>query len=309
MNLALSENPLKAAIEAQMASDQGTLFRQWSQYYLPLMDDAYRPHEDDGLRTHLGASLIGDSCVRKLFYTFRWFKTPRHTGRLLRLFNRGHLEEARFLAMLACVGVDIYPQHPETGKQFRIQGSNGHYGGALDGLGRNVPGLGEQWVSFEMKTHGEKSFAGVKSKGVRKSKPIHYTQMQQGMGYYKLQYCVYMAVNKNTDELYVEFVPFDKTNYRMYSERPSNIIQTDSVPVTPPRLNNASLSYFECKFCDYSDICFSQDKVPEGVRFGCRTCQCSVPVDGAKWFCSKQQLFLDKQQQLDGCQAWEPIRD
>lgn len=304
----LSGNPLKVAIEEQIVADQGTAFRYWSGVYLPTMDDAYRASDDDGLRTHLGASLIGKGCTRELFYSFRWFKAPKHGARLLRLFNRGHLEEARFLAMLAAVGVEIYPHHPETEKQFRIKGCDGHYGGALDGIGRFVPGLGNQWVTFEMKTHGEKSFKSIKSKGVKASKPVHYVQMQQGLGFYKLDYCVYMAVNKNTDEIYIEFVAFDETNYQIYSERPQHIIQTDSVPELPPRMNGASPSWYECKICDYKDICFSETLGTDDIRFGCRTCVYSRPVGDGKWRCVNFNQEIDKQVQLDGCQGWNPIR-
>ena len=38
---------------------------------------------------------------------------------MLRLFNRGHIEEARFIAMLLTIGMPVYQQDAE-GKQFRI---------------------------------------------------------------------------------------------------------------------------------------------------------------------------------------------
>ena len=63
---------------------------------------------DDGHRSHLGASLIGHECKRYLWYTFRWIKHNVHSGRLYRLFNRGHLEEDRIIKWLEGIGLTIW---------------------------------------------------------------------------------------------------------------------------------------------------------------------------------------------------------
>lgn len=64
---------------------------------------------EDEDRNHLGFSLIGDDCQRKLWYTFRWCGGEKPTPRLKRLFNRGHLEEDRFIDYLRGIGCKIYP--------------------------------------------------------------------------------------------------------------------------------------------------------------------------------------------------------
>lgn len=63
---------------------------------------------DGGHRRHLGASLIGEECKRKLWYIFRWVKHEKTTGRQQRLFNRGHLEEFRFIEWLEGIGVQVW---------------------------------------------------------------------------------------------------------------------------------------------------------------------------------------------------------
>lgn len=63
---------------------------------------------DGGHRTHLGASLIGRSCKRYLWYVFRWAKRQPTDGRKQRLFNRGHREEARFIEWLEGIGFKIW---------------------------------------------------------------------------------------------------------------------------------------------------------------------------------------------------------
>ena len=43
-------------------------------------------------RPHMGCSLIGDPCERKLWLSFRWAVVERFDGRILRLFRRGQHE-------------------------------------------------------------------------------------------------------------------------------------------------------------------------------------------------------------------------
>ena len=107
-----------AAIESAIEQDQGGKFRQFLGQIIPHMADAYRG-VDEGFRSHLGASLIGGECSREIWYGFRWVKKPKFSGRILRLFNRGHLEEARFIAMLLTIGCQVWQQDGH-GKQYRI---------------------------------------------------------------------------------------------------------------------------------------------------------------------------------------------
>lgn len=63
----------------------------------------------DEERRHLGFSLIGDECQRKLWYGFRWAGQQKPSPRVKRLFNRGHLEEERFVDYLRGIGCEVYP--------------------------------------------------------------------------------------------------------------------------------------------------------------------------------------------------------
>ena len=47
-------------------------------------------------REYLGLSAMGSDCDRAIWYSFRWAVPPEgHDGRMLRLFETGHREEAR----------------------------------------------------------------------------------------------------------------------------------------------------------------------------------------------------------------------
>lgn len=66
----------------------------------------------DENRTHLGFSMIGDECQRKLWYSFRWCKMPKPDPRIKRLFDRGHKEEDRFIDYLRGIGCTVEPFDP-----------------------------------------------------------------------------------------------------------------------------------------------------------------------------------------------------
>jgi hypothetical protein len=75
----------------------------------------------DDFRTHLGASEIGHECSRYLYLKFRWFFKEETNGRQQRLFERGHLEELRFVRWFEGIGFKIQTKtepyllfHPES---------------------------------------------------------------------------------------------------------------------------------------------------------------------------------------------------
>ena len=84
-------------------------------------------------RPHLGASMGGDPCMRKLWYSFRWAKIILHPGRIQKLFQRGHKEEPTFANELKAVGINVLTED-QNGKQFRLTcPDNYHIGGSCDG--------------------------------------------------------------------------------------------------------------------------------------------------------------------------------
>lgn len=73
-----------------------------------LIDQAVKLAADNSFRDHLGGSMIGRACEREIWYGFRHATRPNFSGRILRLFNRGHREEERFVAYLRDVGATVY---------------------------------------------------------------------------------------------------------------------------------------------------------------------------------------------------------
>lgn len=292
----LAEKTL-AKIDEMMKADQGASFRQWLGRVIPHIGDAYatgkHPH-----RGHLGASMVGAECARSLWYGFRWAERPSFNGRMLRLFNRGHLEEARFIALLLMIGCQVY-QQDEKGRQFRFSTAAGHFGGSCDGIVVGIPDLPKGMAALvEFKTHGEKSFLDLSSKGVRQSKFEHYVQMNIYMRTLNLPCALYMAVNKNTDEIYAEIINRDNEIADQFLERGMKIIWMSQ---EPKKLND-SAGFWKCKFCGYRAICH-MDKAPE---VNCRTCKHGCPDEMSDgWCCDMHEALLDADAQLRACHDYE----
>jgi len=301
----------KAAIEKAIYQDQGRRFRGFLKQHIMDVDDAYDDHIRDRFRSHMGVSTSGRECAREIWYGWRWATVTRILPRILRLFNRGHLEEARFTAMLRTIGVQVWQS--ENGQQYRVSLYGGHYGSAIDGVALGIPELPDIPVPLEMKTHNEKSFkklAGEKDndgrvlvdpQGVQKAKLEHYVQMQQYMKYFKLTHGLYMAVHKDSDELWLEIVPYDAACADHFIERSGRIIFSRSAP---PRISEKE-SFWKCRYCDHRRVCHFGD-APD---LNCRTCAAAQPLEDGTWYCNTHNAILDKTRQLSACPDWQILHD
>lgn len=262
------------------------------------IDSYHEANQEDGRRAHLGASIIGRSCSRALWYTFRWARSPRHKGRLLRLFRRGHEEEPRMINDLRDVGVEVHCVEPDTGKQFRVSEVGGHFGGSMDGCALGIHEAPKTWHVLEFKTSGDKPFQKLKKQGVLAAKPEHYAQMQVYMHLTGMTRAFYMAVNKNDDELYTERVKYDAEFAIRVVEKARRIITAQQ-----PLERIGGPDWYECKWCDYYDICHDTN-LPER---NCRTCLSSTPeLDGdGRWSCERGNDMGDGRAKLE-CHRFIP---
>lgn len=243
------------------------------------IDDFCVEKYDDGHRTHLGASLIGHECSRYLWYVFRWVKKEKFDARMLRLFNRGHKEEERFIEWLEGIGCKVWAED-ENGNQFRISGVFGHFGGSLDGIVK----LPEEWgieepLLLEFKTSGTGSpFTKTKERGMKLEKPQHFAQTStygMKMGF---RYVLYMIINKNDDAIHLEVTELDHNLGEQMEAKAEKII-TSQEP--PPKISQ-SKTFHKCGWCAFSEICHDNGIAEKN----CRSCKHAVPGEEASWLCS-----------------------
>jgi len=253
----------------------------------------YEKNQDTDGRPHLGASLIGRPCERELWYSFRWATSKKFPGRILRLFKRGQREEPAFIEELRGIGVEILDRDPETGGQFNFRAVRDHFGGSCDGIGRGFPEAPKSWAIVEFKTHNADSFKDLAKLGVASAKPEHFSQMQIYMGLAELERALYLAVNKNTDELHSEWVHFERDHFELMIKKAERIIDAE---VPPLRVHNDP-AWWACKMCDQHAVCHG-DKVPQK---NCRTCVHATPVDDGQWGCQHHERLITIEEQRVGC--------
>lgn len=253
---------------------------------------SYEADADTGFRPHLGASQIGKSCERALWYDFRWTTPARFPGRILRLFETGQLEEARIVRNLRRVGATVLEVDPETGRQWRVEAHGGHFGGSLDAVALGLIEAPKTWHVLEFKTHSAKSFRELVAKGVAEVKPQHWAQMQIYMHLTGLTRAMYVAVCKDTDDLYVERVHADGGAAERLLAKAGRVIHA---PRPPARISEDP-TWFECRFCDHHEICHGEG----AAAISCRSCLHSTPVEGG-WHCARWDQALDIETQWQGC--------
>lgn len=253
---------------------------------------AYEEARGTSHRPHLGASLIGRSCPRSIWYTFRWALDIEHEGRLLRLFDTGNHEEPRMVKDLRDAGVTVLEVDPDNGRQWQVRDETGHFGGSMDGVALGIHEAPKTWHLLEFKTHNAKSFKSLVEKGVRESKPEHWAQMMAYMHLAGLKRAFYMAKNKDTDELYTERLRYDKAEGERILEKAHKIVNAAYPPTRP-----FTADWYECRWCDYRGLCHGEDYPDRN----CRTCLHSSPGDEGSWGCQKWARLLDLSEQETGC--------
>jgi hypothetical protein len=257
---------------------------------------------EQGHRNHLGASEVGEECWRKLWYGFRWVKAERFDGRMMRLFNVGHAAEPRFVTYLKGIGFDV-KEFDENGKQFRISGSWGHYGGSLDGKCKAPERyqLSEDVIlSLSFKTNNTGSgYEKVSREILQKSKPKHWAQECQ-YGYKTgIRYCIYIIENKNDSDITIKVIELDWNYGAQLEKKAETIIFSKEAP---PRISD-NPSTFNCKFCHLTDICHNGAQ-PEK---NCRSCRHAIPTEDATWTCNLHTGIIPEDFIKKGCDQWLPI--
>jgi hypothetical protein len=221
-------------------------------------------------RDYLGASRLGASCNRALQFEFT--NTPKDedqnfSGRILKIFQAGHVFEELMIGWLRLAGFDLVTTKADAKgikEQFGFSAVDGRLQGHIDGV--IIGGPQELDLKFPMlfecKSLNNKSWNDVVKKGLVLSKPIYAAQIAIYQAYMESQIegicknpALFTAINKDTAEIYFELIAFDNSLAQKTSDRAVMILNATKAQELLPRIANDP-SYFECKFCPWQQHCW-----------------------------------------------------
>ncbi len=241
------------------------------------------------LRPYLGMSGLGHPCSRYLWYSFRWYYKEMLSRRIIRLFARGHKEEEVVIAELERIGIKCHSF------QLEVVDAYGHSQGHNDGCCDNVPEAPKTTHLLEIKTMNDKSFKDLQKKKLKEAKPVYWAQVQVYMRKLKLTRTLFVAANKNDDQLYIERVRLDKDLADMLLDKACTIVTS----MTPPEKTFQS-TWYECKFCSARGVCH-ENEIP--IK-SCRSCLHIDLADNGLWLCGKTDEYLTTDEQRAACDKY-----
>ena len=211
-------------------------------------------------RAYLGASRLGVACERALQYEFA--KAPidsgrRLEGRMLRIFERGHVMEDCMVAWMRAAGFDLRTRKA-NGDQFGFAAADGRLQGHIDGVIVGGPDGFTYPALWENKCLGSKSWRDLEKNRLAVSKPVYAAQIALYQAYMGLTDApaLFTAVNKDTAELHHELVAFDAALAQAISDKAVRVLQACDAGEWLPRVA-ADAGHFECSHCAWQARCWA----------------------------------------------------
>lgn len=282
-----------------MASLKGYNERKEKKEIINLIDEAGKTIGYP--RYYIGLSGLGGSCIRALWFTFRWAAKGELPGRTNRIFRTGHLAEETMVEDLRSIGIKCWNVLDDQDEFVDLHGySKGH----PDGYAKNIPGAEKTDHLLEFKTMNDKAFKDVVKKGVKESKPVYYAQMCLYMYKKRLTRALFMAVNKNDSSYYTERVHANNSFAKELLRKGESILFSEDFNDFE-RIGNNTPEWYECRWCNYSEICFGEKSL---VEKNCRTCNHCDLIGEGKFSCNIREKELNLKEQEEGCQVHDFMR-
>jgi CRISPR/Cas system-associated exonuclease Cas4 (RecB family) len=186
-------------------------------------------------------------CCRYIWYDMMGYPRPAMEPRILRICRNGDSMHERYQKWFEEMGILVANEYPIKFPELRISGR-------LDSIIRTVsivPAIDDIAI-VELKSANNKKF----SKMVRENLPLpeYIDQIHLYMELLQIPYGIILVENKNDQELLEFWVEYDVN----YGKKLLSKVQYVNNCVTKNQLPNRdySMSSYECRYCDYRDICW-----------------------------------------------------
>ncbi len=220
-----------------------------------LIDVAAMARDTSTPRNYIGASSIGNECLRRIQWDWRHPWKP--DARLKRIFDRGHWFESYALTLLRNAGFVI---HTELGVSFEELG--GRFAGHADGYiisGPDIPGMGYPCL-WECKGLGSKGWNKLHADKLSKAYPVYADQVAVYQAYLCLDEhpALFTAGNMDTMEILHRLVPFDAERAQRASDKVVTVVRADSADEVLPRVTDNPDDY-RCRLCPHRLRCWGAE--------------------------------------------------
>lgn len=218
---------------------------------LKLIDDAILSRASkEKSRSYMGGSILGTECDRQLWYSYkRPWKVD--SAKLQRIFDLGNILEDYVVKLLKDAGITVF-EKDANGEQFGFV--DGKIAGHSDGVLLGLPESSKPHL-FECKSANDKSYKIFVKNGLEKTNNKYWVQVHIYMQKLKLERCLFVVINKNTCEIYIERVTYDKNVATSYLLRGHDIAEME----TEPDRKYSSKAFYKCKFCNYRNECWPDE--------------------------------------------------
>jgi hypothetical protein len=189
-------------------------------------------------RSYVSSSGLGRACLRQIQYDY--LAVPKDEGqnfapKTLRIFEAGHRGEDMVAAWLRLAGFDLRTERPD-GRQFGFAALNGRFKGHIDGCLVSGPVPLAYPALWESKALGASSWKDTVKRGVAVSKPVYAAQIALYQAYLDLPNpALFTALNRDTQEIYAELVPFDAALAQSMSDRAVAVVRASDGQELLPR--------------------------------------------------------------------------
>ena len=284
---------------------------------LEAVDAAIVKNNQQEARTYLGASGLGDSCSRKLWYGWRWILPQIIEATGWRNILDGNAGETVMAERLKAVPQLRLITEDQEGAQFSVAALGGHLRGHLDGVILGLFQAPKTWHVWEHKQVSEKKFRELKKKiddlgeksALEAWNGIYFIQAQLYMGLIKngpIKRHYMTVASAGGRQIQSVRTEFQKEVFDWAIEKAKEIIESK----TPPMRVSEKPDYYLCKWCNFQEHCHGASKT---AQVNCRTCAHSTPlldenagapgkpVGHGAWRCEFHGNTLTLKDQRKGC--------
>jgi hypothetical protein len=204
-------------------------------------------------RPYLGASLVGDECLRRIQY--EWWIKPELAARTREIFDRGHYFEQRTRQHLVAAGFKFAPA-----EALAFSAVDGALRGHADGIIIHGPDLPGAYVIYptiwECKALKAESWRAIERDGLAKRHPKYLVQVALYQAYLNITNpALFTVTNADTCEWLHFLVPFNAELAQEWSDRTANIIAATRAGELLPR-GFDDPEKWPCKQCIHKTRCW-----------------------------------------------------